>query len=135
MGLPDLPRPIPLPDRDSAPFWEAVNRHELVFQKCSGCGHTRFPVMPNCDRCLSFDFEWAPASGKGSVYSFTVAHYQAHPDLPTPYTVLLVQTDDGPRMVGRLEAPVGTAVELGDRVRIGWDDVAEQTIYHFELEG
>ena len=37
-------RPRPEPDRDSVPWWEAVRRHELLSQRCAGCGTLRFPA-------------------------------------------------------------------------------------------
>ncbi len=33
----EFPRPYPHPDRDTTPFWEAQNQHELTFQQCTGC--------------------------------------------------------------------------------------------------
>lgn len=134
MSLPNIPRPVPMPDRDTAPFWEAANNHELRFQRCTSCQLIRFPVLPICPGCHSFDAMWELSTGRGEVYSYTTAHYQAHPDFPTPYTVLLVQMDDGPRVVGRLEAPVGASIDLGDRVKVGWDDLDGQSILRFELE-
>jgi uncharacterized OB-fold protein len=134
MTNPIVPKPIPLPDRDSAPFWEATRRRELVFQRCSDCGRQRFPVGPVCPDCQSFAFAWERHNGRGAIHSFMVAHYQANPNFPTPYTVLLVDLDEGPRLVGRLEAPAGTPVTIGDRVHIGWEDIEDQTIHHFLLD-
>ena len=74
--MPETPRPYPLPDRDTAPFWEAQNRHRLTFQRCSGCAFVRYPVGPLCPECRSFGFEWITSTGRGVVHSFTVVQHQ-----------------------------------------------------------
>jgi len=130
----DVPRPYPQPDRDTAPFWEAQNRHELRFQRCSRCQALRYPVGPLCPECRSFDFEWTAASGRGSVYSYTVVHHQTHPAFPVPYTVLLVELEEGPRIVAQLRAPDGARFGIGARVRVEWEDHPHQSLPVFVLE-
>ncbi len=121
-----VPRPFPLPDRDTAPFWDAASRRELVFQHCAACRTVRYPIGPLCPECLSFDFEWMPSSGRGTVYSFTVVHHQTHPAFPAPYTVLLVEMEEGPRLVAQLRG--AERAGIGDRVRIEWDDTGRQPL-------
>ncbi len=131
----EVPRPFPQPDRDTAPFWEAQNRHELVFQRCANCAHVRYPVGPLCPECLSFDFEWITSTGGGVVYSYTVVHHQTHPAFPAPYTVLLVEMEEGPRIVAQLRAPEGARVEIGTPVRIEWEDGERQALPVFVMDG
>ena len=47
-------RPLPVPDLESAPYWEACRRHELRFQRCGDCGTFRFPPNPICHACRYF---------------------------------------------------------------------------------
>lgn len=130
----EIVRPWPLPDRDTGPFWEAQNRHELVFQRCSTCAHVRYPVGPTCPGCLSFEFEWVASSGLGRVYSYTVVHHQTHPAFPTPYTVVLAEMQEGPRVIAQLRAPDETRPEIGASVRIEWEDGPHQALPVFVLE-
>jgi uncharacterized OB-fold protein len=90
-------RPRPEPDRDSAPWWEAVRRHELLLQRCRGCGARRFPARAVCNRCRSREAEWVPAQGTGRVYSWIVNHQVFMPGMAdeVPFPVLLVRLDDG----------------------------------------
>ncbi|HEY7488195.1 MAG TPA: Zn-ribbon domain-containing OB-fold protein [Streptosporangiaceae bacterium] len=90
-------RPRPEPDRDSAPWWEAVRRHELLIQRCAGCGTLRFPARAICNRCRSRDAEWVRSAGTGRVVSWIVNHQVFLPGMAdeVPYTVLLVRLDDG----------------------------------------
>jgi uncharacterized OB-fold protein len=89
--------PRPEPDRDSAPWWEAVRRHELLLQRCRGCGTPRFPPRAICNGCRSREADWVPAQGTGRVYTWIVNHQVFLPGLAhaVPYAVLLVRLDDG----------------------------------------
>jgi len=121
-------RPYPRPDRDSAPFWEGQRRHELRFRRCTACGAFRYPMTLLCLTCRSFDFEWAASTGRGTVYSYTVVHHQTHLAFSVPYTIVLVEMEEGPRVVAQLRAPEGTAVSIGAAVRVEWEDHPEQPL-------
>ncbi len=102
-----IEKPLPRPTEDSAPYWDAAQRGELRMQRCSDCGHTRFPPSLLCARCLSERHEWAPLSGRGTVFSWIIVHQSQHPafNADTPYNVTIVELEEGPR----LHATVGTA--------------------------
>jgi uncharacterized protein len=91
-------RLTPQEDRDSAPWWEGVRRHELLVQRCSGCGTLRFPPRAICNRCRGRDADWVPSGGTGKVVSWIVSHQVFVPGMAdeSPYAVLLVALDDGP---------------------------------------
>jgi uncharacterized OB-fold protein len=60
------------------------------------------------------DLEWVPASGLGTVHAVTVMR----PKPPQqPYNVVLVDLDEGPRMMSRVEGVAPEAVRIGMRVR------------------
>lgn len=124
----EAPRPYPRPDRDSAPFWEAQRRHELCLRRCTRCATFRHPVTLLCPACRSFDFEWAASSGRGTVYSYMVVHHQTHPAFAVPYTIVLVEMEEGPRVVAQLQATEGTQVSIGLQVRVEWEDHPEQPL-------
>ena len=67
-------RPLPHPDRDSEPFWQALREGELRLQRCSGCGCLRFPPRAVCNRCTGFDAEWVALSGRGTIASWVRTH-------------------------------------------------------------
>jgi uncharacterized protein len=131
----ELPRPYPRPDRDTAPFWEAQRAHELRLPRCSGCGSFRFPVTPLCPECLSFDFEWALCSGRGAVYSYTVVHHQTHPAFPVPYTMLLVELEEGPRLIAQLRGTPESVVSIGSPVHVEWEEAPHQPLPVWVLDG
>jgi predicted GIY-YIG superfamily endonuclease/uncharacterized OB-fold protein len=133
-GGQELPRPYPRPDRETAPYWEAQRAHKLKFQRCSDCGEFRFPVSPMCPACRSFNFEWTASSGRGAIYSYTVVHHQTHPAFSVPYTIVLVELEDGPRVVAQLRQSDGKPVSIGIPVALEWEDHPEQPLPVFVLE-
>lgn len=121
--------PLPQPTQDDAGWWAACARHELTIQRCGDCGAFRHPPRPVCPRCRSFAFVWQPVSGRGVIFSYTVAHHAVHPALRerTPYTVVVVELDDagGARLVSNLSDDAVAPPEIGQAVEVVWDDVTE----------
>lgn len=126
--MPDLPRPVPRGDRDTAPFWEAQAEHRLTFQRCSNCNEVRYPVGPMCPECRSFEFEWIESRGRGTIYSFTVVHHQTHPAFAVPYTVALVEMEEGPRVIAELKGDGAASPEIGTAVKVEWVDHPKQPL-------
>lgn len=114
--------------RDNAYFWEGVDAGELRIQKCGGCGVLRHPPQPMCDRCGSTDQGFAVSSGRGTVYSHVTHHYPPLPGVLLPHTVLLVELEEGVRVISEL-APGEDAsrVDIGTPVRVAFEQVPGAT--------
>ncbi len=122
--------PKPLPDLTGPmkPFWEAARRHELVVQRCVGCGAHRFPARDLCSRCLSREVEWVRVSGRGSVFSWAVMHQVYHPGFAddVPYPIVIVELEEGARLVSNLiDCPVAD-IRAGMPVEATFDDVTPE---------
>ncbi len=107
-------RPRPALGRDNAYFWEGVELGELRLQRCGGCATVRHPPQPVCDLCGSADQGFLVAAGQGRIYSHVTHHYPPLPGVERPHTVLLVELEEGVRLVSELAAGVDPSV-----VRIG----------------
>lgn len=94
--------PRPLPSGDRAGFWEGIQRHELVFQRCSDCGHWIHPPRPTCPKCRSLEKDWVPYAGKGTVYASVTYQNAPHPGFEAPYSVILVELEEGMRLVSNM---------------------------------
>lgn len=97
-------------DPDTAPFWQAASKGELVVQVCAQCGQRRMPPRPMCFRCRSLATRWERLSGRGTVWSFVIAHPPLLPayEQVAPYNVVVVAAVEDPeiRFVGNLvESP------------------------------
>ncbi|MGD9797979.1 MAG: Zn-ribbon domain-containing OB-fold protein [Acidimicrobiia bacterium] len=92
-------RPIvPVPDELTAFFWDGAREGRLLIQRCNDCGYHRHPPRPCCKRCNGFDLSPAEMSGRGTVYSYTVAVQPFHPWLATrlPYVLAVVELEEQP---------------------------------------
>lgn len=121
------PRPVPDPDVSGAPFWEAAARHELVLQTCASCGTIRHPPRPMCAVCNSMEYTFEQASGRGRIWSWVIAHAPVLPSFAekVPYNVVVVELDEGMRMVGNLLDVDNDAIEEGMPVTVDFEDVEE----------
>jgi uncharacterized protein len=129
MADPDLKPalPLPVPNFDNQGFWDGCRQHELRLQRCAHCEALRHPPGPMCPRCQSFDYDWVRASGRGTVYTFTVVH---GPTLPAfqeraPYNVVVVQLDEGPFLVSNLVTCGIGDLRIGLPVEVLFEDIAE----------
>jgi uncharacterized OB-fold protein len=123
----------------TAPFWEACAKHQLIVQRCSGCGTFRHPPHALCRRCQSREFEWIESRGRGEVFTYTIAHHAAHPAVrdQLPYGVIVVRLDDcgGVLLTSNLVDAPPEVLRVGLRVMLVWDDIAEEVaLPRFVLE-
>ena len=124
---PPKPRPAPILDPESAPYWSAAHEGRLVVQHCQRCAtHQLYPR----DRCLSCrgPVEWVEASGGGTVYSFTVIrqnHTRPFRD-QLPYVVALVDLEEGPRVMTNIVGCEPEDVHIDMRVHASFEAVSDQ---------
>ncbi len=92
---------LPTPDEETEPFWSGVNEDVLRIKRCRDCGRSHFYPRPFCPHCWSGAVEWYEASGRATLYTWSVVHNN---DLPPfnerlPYVAALVDLEEGPRMM------------------------------------
>ncbi|MGP8059792.1 MAG: Zn-ribbon domain-containing OB-fold protein [Acidimicrobiales bacterium] len=133
---PPKPRPAPTPDPDTAPYWSAAREGRLVIQRCTACGAHQLYGRDRCLVCRG-PVEWVPASGRGTVYSFTVIRQNyARPFRDQiPYVVALVDLAEGPRVMTNLTGCQPDEVTIGMAVRARFEPVSDEAgIALFEPE-
>lgn len=102
------------------PFWEGGLTGELRLQRCSACGHLRYPISTVCPRCLSGEARWEAVSGLGAVLSYTVferSYNETWKD-QVPYVVALVELDEGPVFLTNLVGVPIARARVGQRVSV-----------------
>jgi uncharacterized OB-fold protein len=60
------------------------------------------------------DLEWVEASGRGVVYSNTIVRQKSP---AADYNVVLVELDEGPRLISRIDGVAPADIKIGMRVR------------------
>ena len=124
------PRVVPpAPTLDDQWFWDGVDAHRLLLQRCDGCRRVRQPPGPRCPSCGSVEWATVEARGRGVVYSWIVSRHPTEPD-DRPRTVALVELDEGVRLVSNLVDVTGEP-EVGMPVVVTFRDVDGVTLPQF----
>lgn len=100
--------------------WRLNNqRYALVGETCHSCGSKLFPPRDVCPECSKPAYEPFQFSGKGQVYSYSTI-YQAPMGYEAfvPYTVALVELEEGPLVTAQLTDVDHDEVEIGMRVEM-----------------
>jgi hypothetical protein len=122
-------KPLPAPDPESAPFWEACKAHTLKIVRCLDCGHVRFPPTSFCPHCQSARHKWVEASGKATVFSWIVVRHPVPKDVyagDVPYIVALVTLEEGVRMPTNIIDCAPEAVTANMKLTVRFRDVTPE---------
>lgn len=119
-------RALPLPDADTAFFWEGTARGELLILRCDACGRFVHYPRPTCNRCAGSSLTPTAVSGRGTVHSFTVTHRPV-PGFEPPFVVALIELDEqaGLRMVSNLVGIDPSDVRIGMPVAVTFAPVED----------
>jgi uncharacterized OB-fold protein len=102
--------PAEAPD---AVYRRYLRNGKLGYQRCADCSAAVFYPRVLCPVCGSGALEWRESAGRGTVYA-TTAVFSRDRD---PRNVVLVDLDEGFRMMSRVEDVPAEEVEIGTRVR------------------
>jgi uncharacterized OB-fold protein len=119
--------PIPVPNADNAGFWEGCRQRELRLQCCAQCGSIRHPPRPMCPRCQCPEAEWRRASGRGTLYTFTIVYAPTLAAFQSeiPYNVVVVHLEEGPFIVTNLVDYNADQIAIGMPVEVVFEDVGD----------
>ncbi len=92
-------KPVPTPETQH--YWQGALAGELRLQRCESCNQAYFPPRPFCPMCSSPRVQVFLASGKATLYSYTISHRPV-PGFTPPFAIAVVQLAEGPRMMTNL---------------------------------
>lgn len=127
--------PVPTPNRDSVAYWDGLAQRELRILRCTVCGHWVHYPLACCPKCHSFSLEARAVSGKGYLYSYTIAHREFVTGLKPPYVVALVELDEQPglRLLSNLINVAEPEIRLGLRLQATFEQIPSgQWLVYFE---
>jgi uncharacterized OB-fold protein len=115
---------LPTPDAETQPYWDAARERRLLVKRCRACSRAHFYPRPFCPHCWSAEVDWEEASGRATLYTWSVVHRN---DLPpfgerVPYVAAVVDLAEGPRMMTNVvgcdpgQLRIGMALEVDFRV-------------------
>lgn len=112
-------KPMPVTTDISSPFWEGLKQGKILLQQCNRCEGWTFYPRKHCSHCLSRDVEFREVSGRGSLYTFTVARIPTLPEFagPEPQLMAVVELDEGVRVNTTMVGVKEQDLEIGMRVK------------------
>ena len=125
-------RPLPRPTPETQHFWDGTREGELRLQRCDACDKVYFPPRPFCPGCASREVSVFKASGRAILYSYVINH-RAAPGFEPPYSIAVVELDEGPRMMTNIVGTPQTpeALQLDMPVEVVYEDFGDEITLPF----
>lgn len=116
------------------PYRDGLKAGKLMFQRCKACGHAWMPARSECPKCLAADPAWVAASGDARLVSWVVYHRAFNEAFKTrvPYTVAVVQLDEGPRMISNVIGAGPSTLKIEQALTLQIDREGEAFIPRFK---
>ena len=108
-------RKIPAPpvSPETQAFWDAAAAGRLMIKKCMACGQAHHYPRAMCPFCGSDRTEWREASGRGTIYSYSVMRR-----VPVPYAIAYVTLEEGVSMMTNIVDCELDAIRIGQAVTV-----------------
>jgi uncharacterized OB-fold protein len=111
---------------DTREFWAFTKEKEFRYQQCDSCDKVIFYPRRHCTGCTSGTLQWKVASGKGTIYTYSVVRQSYHPFFrnKVPYAVAWIDMDEGPRILSNVVGVEDALndVEIGMKVEVEWEE-------------
>ena len=126
-------RPLPRPDIETGPYWEAAKQGKLIAQYDSVAERYRWPPLPYLATGAGFNIEWRELSGRGTIYSYTIVYPPTHPAFEAPYVVALVEAEESPevRFVANIKNADLEKLKVGMPVKVQFETVEDMSLPYF----
>jgi uncharacterized OB-fold protein len=115
---------------ESERYWQGCKQHELWLRFCNDCAKAYFYPRDICPMCGSRDVTWKQASGRGTVYTFSIVQRAPTPGFAedVPFVNAIVELEEGPRMMSSLVGvePEPSKVSVGMPVEVTFEDITEE---------
>ncbi len=115
---------IPEADAFTRTYWDAAEQGRLLIRRCADCGRAHHYPREFCPRCWSENVTWETASGRATLYTWSVVHRN---DLPpfgerVPYVAAVVDLAEGPRMMTEIVQCEAAGLRAGMAMEVTFRD-------------
>ncbi|MEV4916349.1 Zn-ribbon domain-containing OB-fold protein [Streptomyces tirandamycinicus] len=109
-------------DDFTRPWWDAAAEGRLLIRRCAACRRAHHYPREFCPHCWSEEVRWERASGRATLYTWSVVHRN---DLPpfgarTPYTAAVVDLAEGPRMMTEIVECAEEYLRIGMELEVAF---------------
>ena len=103
-------------------FYAFLDKKQLMANKCNECNTLILPPKPMCTKCLSANLKWVELKGTGKLLSYTVIHVAPEQfQSMAPYTVGIVDLDEGVRLPGMIFGTSPDKLKVGMRLKVDFN--------------
>jgi len=113
MSQPERIYAEPMINMETETYWQGTKDGKLMLKKCNACGETHFYPRAICPHCFSDDTGWYEASGKGTIYTYSVMRRAE-----IPFVIAYVTLDEGVTMMTNIVECDFDSVEVGQAVEV-----------------
>lgn len=107
--------PAPVPNPETAAFWDGAKSGKLLLKKCDDCGAFHYYPRAICPFCFSDNTHWQEAQGEGTIYTYSVMRR-----VPIPYAIAYVALAEGISMMTNIVDCDLDTVRIGQKVKLVW---------------
>lgn len=121
-------KPLPLLTSLSKAFYEGCKENKLLYQHCKDCEEVIFYPKIVCPNCMGTNLDWKESTGKGKIFTFTVAYDFAPPEFAssTPYALAVVNLEEGFSMLTNIVDCDLNKIECDMPVEVLFDPVTPE---------
>jgi uncharacterized OB-fold protein len=105
--------PVPQPNPETQPYWDAAALGSLVVRRCASCGKLHHYPRAVCPFCFADAAEWQTASGRGKIYSYSIMRRAE-----VPYAIAYVTLEEGVTMLSNIVDCDFNGLRIGQAVRV-----------------
>jgi uncharacterized protein len=117
----DIKREAPLPRSFSKTYWDATREKKLLLQYDPKVGRYQFYPRATGIATGNRKLEWREVSGKGEIFSFTVARRTREPFRGhEPFLIVLVTLEEGVNVMANMVDCAMEEMKIGLRVKPYW---------------
>jgi uncharacterized OB-fold protein len=113
MTMAERKLPAPQANPETKPYWDAAAEGKLKVKRCRACGEHHHYPRALCPFCFSDDTEWRDATGRGTIYTYSVMRRA-----PVPYAIAYVELEEGPRMMTNIVDCDLDSIRIGQKVKV-----------------
>jgi uncharacterized protein len=128
------PKPVPVRDEASAPFFDGALQGRLMLLRCTACdtfmspvAYLGVPLRPRCVGCFSGDLAWAASGGRAALHSFAIMHqvYDEAFAAEVPYNIAVVETEEGVRLTSQVVDCPNDRLAIGMALEVTFEQVSD----------
>jgi uncharacterized protein len=108
--------PAPIVTSETENFWNAAREGRFVVPTCGACGKAHWYPRAICPFCGG-KVEWRDASGRGTIYTFSVMRRAKE-----PYAIAYVTLAEGPTMMTNIVDCDFDTLSIGQPVNVVFKD-------------